>query len=224
MCHLADHAPDRVAQQPRIGIQRHDEPDPGGQGWRARIGHEGGIRRPPQQAVQLCQLAALALPSHPAPLHGVPQPAAVQQQKTVAPVGWIGSIQPGDSGLGSLDQRSVGVSLFGRGIRPVGQQRIMHGAARAGQMVHLQPFQLARQIFGICQNDRHCDQCAAVVRHAMRQVQCRQRRWPERACHRKIDQRCSRLGRSQRAQNGKPGGPSAAHPRPGQRQPQHQAG
>ncbi len=78
---FAHQPPDGIAQKARIGIQRDHE---------AHIlrhgagGHEAGVLRAAQQAVQLAQFAALALPPHPDAHRGVPLAAAIQKQEAVA--------------------------------------------------------------------------------------------------------------------------------------------
>ena len=98
--HLADQAVDRVARQPRVGVERYDVADAGGHAWglptdaeKARVG------RATQQPVQFMQLAALAFPADPSRFAGVPEPLAVQQQEAVATrCRAVAPIEPGDAG------------------------------------------------------------------------------------------------------------------------------
>src|SRR5581483_10345717 len=84
MGHLADQPLDGIARQSCIGIERDDVADAGRQVRRGV--EERRVGRPAQQAVELVQLAALALPSHPAALGAVPDAAPVQQVETIATV------------------------------------------------------------------------------------------------------------------------------------------
>ena len=64
MAELADQPVDRVAHHARVGVERHDMDDAFGQRRIRR--QEGRVGVAAQQKVQLVQLAALALPAHPA--------------------------------------------------------------------------------------------------------------------------------------------------------------
>ena len=67
------------------GIERDDVAHVGRNcRWLAASGHEARVRRTAQQAIQLVELAALALPPHPHALCGVPQSPAMQQQESFA--------------------------------------------------------------------------------------------------------------------------------------------
>ena len=68
------------------------------------------------------QLATLALPAHPRPLTGIPDPAPVEQQKARA--AWhraMLAVELGDAVHRRGEQGSVGIPMFGRMVRPIGQ-------------------------------------------------------------------------------------------------------
>lgn len=69
MVHLADQLRHRIAHQARIGVQRHDIFDTFRNDIRAA--EERRVLVAAQQHVQLMQLAALALPAHPAASAGL---------------------------------------------------------------------------------------------------------------------------------------------------------
>lgn len=81
--HFADELGHRVAHQARIGIKGHDIFDIGRHD--IRPAEEGRILVAAQQHVQLMQLAALALPAHPALFGRIIDTAAMQQVKRVLP-------------------------------------------------------------------------------------------------------------------------------------------
>ncbi len=196
MGQLADQPPHRIARQARVCIERQHElhVPRHGAGEKARVG------RPAQQPVQLHELAALALPPHPAAFRRVPVPTAVQQQKAVAPLGGMRRVQPRDPGLRLHDQRRIGRGGLGRGVRPVRNQRIMHRSADAREVMHLEPLQMFGQILRPRQQHRHRDERAQSLRHAPRQIEPRQRRGRHAAGDDQIDQRGRSFGRGHQRQ------------------------
>ncbi|MCY1219812.1 hypothetical protein D9M72_318020 [compost metagenome] len=85
MGHLADQPQRGIAWQPRVGVEGDDVAHAGRHlRCPAVDGHVAGVAGAAQQPVQLMQLAALALPSHPLALHGVEHAPAVKQQKAIA--------------------------------------------------------------------------------------------------------------------------------------------
>ena len=85
MGHLSDQTPHRVTRKSGISIKRDDVPHVVRNiQHRSVCCHEGGILRTAQQSVQFVELATLALPPNPTLLAFIPDPAAVQQQKSVA--------------------------------------------------------------------------------------------------------------------------------------------
>ncbi len=71
-------------REPGIGIQRDNVAHAGWQFVKKRRFDKAGIGGAAQQPIEFVQLAALALPAHPASLAGVPGAPAVQQQKADA--------------------------------------------------------------------------------------------------------------------------------------------
>src|SRR5919204_1475704 len=92
MRHGADEAIDGAARQASIGIERDHVADISR--WLADVREEARVGRAAQQAIELVELPALALPSHPRVLGLIPQPAAVEEKepltaarrRTVTPV------------------------------------------------------------------------------------------------------------------------------------------
>ena len=85
MRHLADEPERGVARQASIGIERDHILHILRHLRRAATdGHEGGIVRSAQQPVELMQLAALALPSHPFAFARIEPAMTVQQEEAVA--------------------------------------------------------------------------------------------------------------------------------------------
>ena len=125
MRHLADQALDRVARQSRVGVEGDDIADVGRRRAIAGV-EERRVARAAQQAVELVQLAALALPAHPSPCASFQHAAPMEQQEAIgAGRVRIAGVEPGDAGGGGRQQVGVSRRRLGIGIGPVGQQREM---------------------------------------------------------------------------------------------------
>src|SRR5439155_17170101 len=121
MRHRTDQPIDRPSGESRVGVESDDVADAGRRdGTRS---HEARVRRPAQEAIQLVELAPLALPPHPRPLAVVPEPAAMEEEESLAAIrcGTVTSVQAGDP-LARGPQSSVITrhALRGR-IQPVGE-------------------------------------------------------------------------------------------------------
>jgi hypothetical protein len=104
MTQRPDHPARRVERELRVGIQRDHVLERRQQGAVALHDREARVACAAQQPVQLGQLAALALPSHPAPLGFVPTAFALQEEE---PVGAVPCVQLVDLPLRLLNHREV---------------------------------------------------------------------------------------------------------------------
>jgi hypothetical protein len=130
-----------------------------------------------QQPVQLVELAALALPSDPAPLPFVPHAAAVEQEEALAAGGRpVAPVQLGDAFGRRLDERFIALDALLVGVGPVREQGEMQLVFRAREMVDLQALDLLFERLARRQQDRHGDQRAQLRRHAFAQREARQDR------------------------------------------------
>src|SRR5271156_3576424 len=85
MRHLADHLARSSARQTRVGVKRDHVAHAVGDFRRAPVlAKKGGGGRAAQQTIQLVQLAALALPSHPAAFGFIPDAPAMKQDESLA--------------------------------------------------------------------------------------------------------------------------------------------
>ena len=133
-------------RQQRVGIQHHDVRRAGSRfRQRAQVDEsERRRRRHRQQRDQLFDLAALALPTHPAAFFCAPHALSVQQQETRRAVGQgcVLGVQGRDRVTRTGQQRAVGVEAFAGGVGKVRQQRVLGPGFVAGQVV---AFDLCRQ-------------------------------------------------------------------------------
>src|SRR5262245_11815478 len=108
-----------TARQLGIGVERDHEAD---LGWHlARLDQERGVGRAAQQAIELVQLAALALPAHPAPLAVAPETPAVEEIEARLAVARraMPAVELGDAGARRLQQGLVLRRVLRGGVGPV---------------------------------------------------------------------------------------------------------
>ena len=108
--------------------------------------------RASQQRVELLELAALALPAHPAALALVPDAAPVQQQEALGAVA-LGQLPQLFAG-GRHKRHILGHVLLGR-VGKVGEQRKVQVRVRVGERSHLQAVQLVANALTGKQQRRH---------------------------------------------------------------------
>ncbi len=190
--HLADQAAHGIAQQPRISIER-DHVAHVRRHVRRPAGRrdERRVRCAAQQSVQLVQLAALALPAHPAPFTVVPYALAVQQQEALAFArrSRIKAIQPVDALRRGCQQPVVAVGVRRGRVHPVGEQSEVKRAVGARQMMNFQLLDLLAEHSFRCQQHRHGDHRAQVRRNAVEQCEAGQDLRTDIAHHAAIDER-----------------------------------
>ena len=199
MSHLADEPLDRVAWQARVGVEGDDKADIGGQRARGAV-DERRVAGTAQQAIELMELAALALPSHPDALRFVPDAAPMQQQEAIGPGGvGIAGVEAGDAGGGHRHQVVVAREPLGMGVRPVGQNGEVDRPGGIGEIVNLEALDLLFDRLARRQQCRNGDQGAQVRWHALPQVEAGQQRGAESAGDRAIDQHQRRIDCGQEA-------------------------
>ena len=174
--HLADQPQGRVTRHPGVGIERQNVAHTGGHGWHMTLCRAVvGIIGTAQQTVELVQLAAFALPSHPNLFGGVVTAVTMQVQK--AGTGGTRAVDLVQSGNLDVDQRDkwrILRHVLSGGVQPVGQDCKSHVSLGAGQIMDFQPFELFGQLCAICQHCRHNHERAQRRRHAALKRQSRQ--------------------------------------------------
>ena len=168
-----------VARQQRVGVQRDDVAHLAQRGGVADDQREAfagaGAGAPAQQCIQVGELAAFALATHPDALGRVPQARAVEQEEAVAVArGVVLAVQRLDPRCRQAQQRLVFGGRGARRIVEVGQQAEVQVGVAVGQETH---FQLLCQVLDpllAAQQRRHDDQGAFVWRDAELVVHARQ--------------------------------------------------
>ncbi len=198
MAELAGQMRDGFRRQTRIGVQRHHIFDFLRQAFVRR--EEARILIAPQQQVQLMQLAALALPTHPAVLLLVEEAAAVQKEKARLVIARIVLVELGDF----LTRIFVDFHIRGRDlvlrIGPVADQREVDFATRIGEIMH---FEIANLLVdGITRGDegRHRDQRARLFGQAFLIFKTDEARGLHEPRHQRVEQRIGRVHRREERQ------------------------
>ena len=163
--------PADIERKAGIRIQRDHEANRRQAREAAHFHRERGVLGAAQQAVELVELAAFALPAHPTRLRRVPDAFAMQQVKARLTVLIV---QRGDHRRGRLDNGRVAGQRFRIGVGKVAEQREAQVLVVVGQRPHFQRVhQLAHALHG--RQDRgHRHQRAEIVRHAVAKRQLRQ--------------------------------------------------
>ena len=124
----------------------------------------GGAAQP---AVQLVELASLALPPHPRALGAVVDPPAVEQQEARP----VQLVEPADPAAGPFDEGGIAGGVFAVGGDEVGHQGEVHLAGVVGQMVDLQVGHEGVDLIGIGQQAGDGDQGTQLGGHTVAQGQ-----------------------------------------------------
>ena len=169
-----DEPPHRAARHARIGVER----DHVAHAWRSLAA--GGVRRiggAPQQAVELVELAALALPTHVDVLGSVESPLAPKDSKaiTAARRPSVPKVKACDAGLRHGEDLGVIFELRLGSVQEVGQEREVKIAVVVGEEVHLEPLDQALDLCRIGEQHGHGDQRAQRRRNTVLERQLGQR-------------------------------------------------
>ena len=131
----ADHRPARLERQLRIAVERDDVFHRRQQAEIAELHRVAGVGGAAQQLVELVQLAALPLPSHPAPFAGVVGARAVEQEEAI---GAVARVEDLDARLRRSQQRRVFRRLALGRVAEVGQQREVQVLIAVGEEADLE--------------------------------------------------------------------------------------
>src|SRR5690349_12447227 len=130
------------------------------------------------------KLAALAFPADPALLALIPDPASMQQQKSIAARRRAMSrVEFSNACKRSVKQRLIAGIALVVGINPIGQQREMEIAIRACKIMYLEPFNLLGDGVTRRQHRWNGDQGPQLLRYTGGKIERRQRRRSKGARH-----------------------------------------
>src|SRR5713101_4682974 len=126
----SDQAPRCLVGELRVRIERDNETDPGEAVQAAAEHSETRVAVTPEQAVELDELAALAFPTHPAVLVGIPHPPAMAKKEPLRLAGAVALVEGLDPLKGALHVAIVFGHLLVRRIREIGKQGEMQRRVR----------------------------------------------------------------------------------------------
>ena len=154
-----------------------------------------------QQEVELVQLAALALPAHPAAFRLVVEAAPVQQVEALAAGQRVALVEQLDLAARIVEHLAVAGRQFDRAVRPVGQQREMDVADHVGEEMHLEIAQALVDVVARADQRGNHDQRARLGRHAVLEFVADQAGRRQRDQHQLVEQAEARLHRRQHEQH-----------------------
>ena len=204
----------RIRRQHGIGVERDDVPHVA---ELRRVAADGrkGVRRPAtQEPVEVPQLAALALPSHPDALPLVPAAGSVQQVELVRRVPVVEGTHPFQRRPDDLVV--LGLLLRGR-VRKIAEDGVGQAGVAIGEKLHFEVLERFTDVLHAAEQRGDHHRGTVLGRHlALLEVQPRQhaRRQPDR--HQLIEDRDRHVERRQRDQREhQPPGVAHTHARRG---------
>ena len=161
----ADQLPRDVARQPRVAVERDAVPDGRQDRHVADVDDEAGVGGAAQQAVELLDLAPLALPPHPEPFLLVPLPRPMAQEETVGPSAGMLRVERFDPAPGGGQDLLVARQRLGGRVADVAEDREVDARVHVAEGLHLEVRdQLAGALHAV--EDRRDDHHGAgVLRH-----------------------------------------------------------
>ena len=153
--------------------------------------------RATQQGVQVRELAALALETHPGPFSGVVAARPVQQEEDIAAACAVLLVELFDATDGPIEQRTVRRQGGFTGIDEIGQQAEMQVGIAIGQEADFQRF--GHVVDGLCAREhrRHDDQRSCFRWNSGAIVHARQRTRRRDQRHQPVDERQRQLAGAQ---------------------------
>ena len=143
------------------------------------------------------ELAALALPAHPAALGGIPASLAVEEQEPGASARCLAvpRVEPVDGRLRRGEEVVVAGRVLGRGVEPVGQQGEPQVALAIAQVVDLEATDVGLDLLLVREEHRHHDERAHRRRHPGVEVERRKRLGTQRLGDEPVQERDRQVGR-----------------------------
>src|SRR5579885_1224103 len=200
MSHRADHTLRRAARQLRIGIEREDVTDVGQPGEIAGLDRKR-IEDLAKHLVQIEQLAAFALPTHPRSFARVVDAMTMEQVKASIGLACILPIEFVDKTDGEIHARIVLAHRFGR-IGQICQQSEANVAIVIDEVTDFEIVHQATDLLFVEQQGRDGDHVGAAWIDALREIELRQNSWGQNRRNEIIHQLDGGLRSGQNQQNG----------------------
>ena len=181
----------------RVGVERDHVSDGGGHvGPPAPRREERRVVRAPQEVVQLVELPALALPSHPLAFRLIPDAPAMEQEEALAAVGRaaVAPVEARDPVDGGREEPIILRHGLGGRVGPVGQEREVDVTVRIGEVVDLEPTDMLLDLGLAGEEGGHHDERSQARRDAVAQLEARQRPRAELVGDGAIDERDREVG------------------------------
>ena len=128
----------RITRQHCIRIQRDYVPDELEPACIADDRAEGILRIAPQEFVELGELAAFSLPTHPHLLFWIPETRAVKEKKHILRGISVFRVQRFYSGRGSSEYLLIALAMLGWRIGEIAQDRELQVRIAIGEVLHLE--------------------------------------------------------------------------------------
>lgn len=195
-----------IPRKLRVRIQGDDVADTDQGRHITDSAHERGRIAQAEQGIERCQLAALALVSHPYPFAGVPLPGAVQQVEAIAALWSVASVQFVDPLHSVCKQGVIHRRHSIGGIEKVRQQHEAQLGIAVGQEAHFQRFGEDIDAVDAGQHRGDCDHGGTGGRDTFTEIELGER--PGRHQHRcgPVHQHDAQLAEHQQPeQRGQPG-------------------
>ena len=158
----SDQLADCATRQSRIGVEGHDVTNTGRWSRCRSFCRQDAGRRAAEHRVELLQLAAFALPPHPASLGLVPRSLSVEEQepRAAARSVAVSLVEQVDAGGRGREEFLVAGDMLGVCVEPIRQQRESEITLSVRQVVHLQATDERLDVVGVRQQHRNDDQRA----------------------------------------------------------------
>ena len=174
MGHGADQTVDGASGQMRVGVEGDHVADGGG-----HVGPPGEERRvvpPAQEMVQLVELPALALPTHPLAFRLIPDTSPMQYEEALTGVGstTVAAVEARHPVDRCREEPIIFRHGLGGRVAPVGQEGEVNVTVRIGEVVDFQAIDMLLDLGLVGQKGGHHDERSRARRDTVAQFQARQ--------------------------------------------------
>ncbi len=154
-----------IAREAGVAVERDAVAHLGQDREVADLDAEAGVGGAAQQAVELLDLAALALPSHPAAFGVVPLPQPVKQEEAIRPPVAVLAVERVDARPRRLEDLGVARQGFGGGVAEVAEHREVDVRIDVAERLHLEVCEKLLDLVHAIESGRHNHHRARGRRH-----------------------------------------------------------